>query len=139
MAAPYRHEIRVRYGEVDVQGHVFNAHYLAYVDDAVDTWFRSHFGLDYTAGFAETGWDIMLKKASVEWFSPARFGDVLDLDVAVSRWGRTSFDVGVSGHVDDRAVFTAVITYVGVQHGTVTPIAAPEKVRAALGEAVALG
>ena len=33
MSRPYRHEIRIRYGEVDMQRHVFNAHYLAYVDD----------------------------------------------------------------------------------------------------------
>lgn len=135
----FRHQIRVRYGEVDMQQVVFNAHYLAYVDDAVDTWFRSLFGAEYTEGFADTGWDMMLKKATVEWSSPARFGDLLDLDVAIARWGRSSFDVGVAGHVDDRAVFTAVITYVGVQHGTVTPVPAPEKIRTALGDAVSLG
>ena len=135
----FRHQIRVRYGEVDMQQVVFNAHYLAYVDDAVDTWFRSLFGTDYTAGFADTGWDIMLKKATVDWSSPARLGDVLDLDVAVARWGRSSFDVGVAGQVQGRAVFTATITYVGVRHGTVTPIAAPEKIRTALGDAITLG
>ena len=30
----------VRYGECDQQGVVFNAHYLAYVDDALDQWLR---------------------------------------------------------------------------------------------------
>jgi YbgC/YbaW family acyl-CoA thioester hydrolase len=34
------HEIRVRYGEVDMQRVVFNANYLAYCDDAADLWFR---------------------------------------------------------------------------------------------------
>ena len=32
--------VRVRYGEVDMQRVVFNAHYLAYCDDAADLWFR---------------------------------------------------------------------------------------------------
>ena len=32
--------IRVRYGEVDQQGVVYNAHYLAYVDDVFDTLLR---------------------------------------------------------------------------------------------------
>ena len=32
----FRHSIRVRYGECDMQGVVFNAHYLAYVDDALE-------------------------------------------------------------------------------------------------------
>jgi len=36
MTTPYRHSIRVRYGEVDRQGVVFNAHYMAYMDDALE-------------------------------------------------------------------------------------------------------
>ena len=32
--------VRVRYGECDMQQVVFNANYLAYVDDAIDTWMR---------------------------------------------------------------------------------------------------
>ena len=35
------HRVRVRYGEVDMQRVVFNAHYLAYCDDAADLWFRT--------------------------------------------------------------------------------------------------
>lgn len=37
----YTHHIRVRYGEVDMQRVVSNAHYLAYCDDAADLWYRS--------------------------------------------------------------------------------------------------
>ena len=40
MADRYRHSLRIRYGECDMQGVVFNANYMAYVDDAVDTWVR---------------------------------------------------------------------------------------------------
>ena len=126
----FRHRLKVRYGEVDQQGVVFNAHYLAYVDDTIDTWFRDALG----PSFQEHDWDIMLKKAVVEWSSPAGLGDTHDLDAAIGRWGRTSLDVRVDGAVDGRAVFTAVITYVGVHFGTHTPRRAPDAVRAALGE-----
>jgi len=125
----YRHTIRVRYGEVDLQQVVFNAHYLAYCDDAVDTWMRSVF----SAGFEAHGWDFMLKKATVEWQSPARLQEVVDIDVGVARWGTTSFDVGLTGVVGERPVFTATITYVGVRWGTTEPVAVPGAVRAALG------
>ena len=40
----YIQTIRVRYGEVDAQGVVFNAHYLAYLDDVSDTWLRTFDG-----------------------------------------------------------------------------------------------
>ena len=34
----------VRYGECDQQGVVFNAHYMAYCDDASDRWLRDRLG-----------------------------------------------------------------------------------------------
>ena len=46
----YTQTIRVRYGEVDAQGVVFNAHYLAYLDDVSDTWLRT-----FDGNFEETG------------------------------------------------------------------------------------
>ena len=60
------HDIRIRYGEVDMQGVVFNAHYLAYVDDCIDSWLRS-----IDAHFEQFGWDIMVKKATIEWLGTA--------------------------------------------------------------------
>lgn len=126
----FRHCLKVRYGEVDLQGVVFNAHYLAYVDDTIDTWFRDALG----PSFQQYDWDVMLKKATVEWSSPAGLGDTLQLDARISRWGNTSLDVEVDGAVEGRAVFTAVITYVGVHFGTHTPRTAPDAVRSALGE-----
>ena len=59
MPVPFRHELRVRYGEVDMQGHVFNAHYLAFVDDTLNAWLRKALG-DYQAA----GFDMVLKSAT---------------------------------------------------------------------------
>ena len=128
--AAYRHRVPIRYGEVDKQGVVFNAHYLAYCDDAVDSWLRT-----MDADFEQHGWDLMLKKAVLEWQGPAGVGEALDIDVGVVRWGNTSFDVGFVGRVGERAVFTGTITYVGVRWGTKEPLAAPPAVRSLLGEA----
>jgi acyl-CoA thioesterase FadM len=68
----------------------------------------------------------------VEWSSPAGLNDTLDLYARIERWGNTSLDVRVDGSVDDRAVFTATITYVGVKWATHTPTPPPPEVRAAL-------
>jgi acyl-CoA thioester hydrolase len=127
MPTPFRHELRVRYGEVDMQGHVFNAHYLAFVDDAVDCWLRSALGDDYLDGF-----DMVLKKAELTWHGGASFGDVLAVDVAARRWGTTSFDIGFEGSVGEQPVFTAVVTYISVAPGTTAPAPVPEAVRSAL-------
>ena len=127
MADRYRHSLRIRYGECDMQGVVFNANYLAYVDDAVDTWVRERLG-----HFEDFGFDFMLKKATFEWQGPATFGDTIDLDLAVDRWGNSSFDVGVEGTAGGRPVFTATVVYVSVVPKKNTPTPVPAAVREAL-------
>jgi acyl-CoA thioester hydrolase len=125
----YRHEIRVRYAEVDMQRHVFNAHYLTYADESFDAWCREAFGEDYyTAGLI----DMVLKRADITWHGGAGFGDVLAVDVGARRWGTTSFDIGFEGSVGERPVFSAVVTYVSVAPGTIEPTPVPEAVRSAL-------
>jgi acyl-CoA thioesterase FadM len=108
---------------------VFNAHYLAYVDHCIDCWFRS-VGLLVLDG----DWDVMVKKASIEWFGSAGVGDVLTLVPRVSRWGTTSFDITVDGAVGERPVFQGQVVYVGVKMGTNEPAPTPEHVRAALSQ-----
>jgi acyl-CoA thioester hydrolase len=127
-SSPFRHELLVRYQEVDMQKIVFNAHYLSYVDEACDRWFRSALGGNYT----DDGFDIMLKRAELTWAGSATWGDTLAIDVAIRRWGTTSFDVGFQGSVGENPVFEAVITYVSVDPGTNNPTPVPENIRAAL-------
>jgi acyl-CoA thioester hydrolase len=123
----FRQTIRVRYGECDMQQVVFNANYFAYVDDAVDQWVRCSLG-DYH----EHGFDFMVKKITMEFASPARYAEELVLEVGVSRWGTSSFDVTVTGAVGERPVFTCIAVYVSTTPGAAAPIAIPEAVRAAL-------
>jgi acyl-CoA thioester hydrolase len=124
----HRHELRVRYAEVDMQRHVFNAHYLTYVDEALDAWMRQALGDEYLDGL-----DMVLKRAELTWHGSATFGDLLAIDVGVRRWGNTSFDVGFQGAVGEQPVFEAVVTYVSVTPGTMDPTPVPEAIRAALG------
>ena len=123
----FAQDFQIRYGEVDLQGVVFNAHYLAYVDHCVDQWLRSLGVLG-----AATDWDIMVKKATIEWAGSAGIGETLTLVPRVTRWGNTSFDVTVDGGVGERAVFQAVVLYVGVKLGTKEPMQPPDAVRRAL-------
>jgi 8-oxo-dGTP diphosphatase len=120
----YALQIRVRYAECDLQGVVFNANYLVYVDDVIERWL--------TTAMPEGDLDYMVKKATLEWSAPARRGDLLDLTASVSRWGNTSYDVTVRGEVAGTEIFTAVMTVINVAPGTHTPTPVPEEVRAAL-------
>jgi acyl-CoA thioester hydrolase len=125
----FRHRVRIRYQEVDMQQVVFNAHYLAYVDDTMAMWLHEAFGWDGS----DDHFDWMLVKAVVEWQGSATYGEHLDVDAWVGRWGTTSFDVAFTGAVGDRPVFTATITYVCITPGTKTKLPVPPEVKAALG------
>jgi acyl-CoA thioester hydrolase len=126
----FQHSIRVRYGECDMQEVVFNSHYLAYVDDALEHWLDARLSPEERVGF-----DVMLKKATVEWVAPARYRDHVTMDVRVARWGNASFDVVVDGQVRGGPSFTATVVYVSVVPGTADPVRVPVEIRAALDSA----
>jgi acyl-CoA thioester hydrolase len=109
---------------------VFNAHYLAYCDDATEAWLLAR-----GVKVLDHGWDFMLKKAMIEWDGTATVHDLLDIEVGVDRWGTTSFDVGFRGRVGERPVFRCVVTYVGVKAGTREKMPIPPALRAVLGDA----
>ncbi|MCP4434996.1 MAG: hypothetical protein GY812_05750 [Actinomycetia bacterium] len=134
--ARFTKDIEIRYVECDQQGIVYNAHYLTFVDFALDHWVRSL----PVEGAGEspwvTTWDVMLKRASIDWHGPARWPETLSVHCGVSRWGRTSFDVSYRLRVGDRRVADLVITYVSVDSATHEPMVTPPEVVVAMGETV---
>lgn len=111
---------------------VFNSHYLAFVDDAMSHWMRS-VGFDYGASFTEEGgFDFMVRHAEVDWRGSATYGDMMQIDCAVARWGNTSFDVRFDIKVRETTVVEVTLTYVGVRPGTTETTPVPEGFRRAL-------
>jgi acyl-CoA thioester hydrolase len=85
---PYVHTVRVRYGECDAQGVVFNAHYLAYFDIAMTELWRAAFG-GYDL-MVQRGVDIVVAEAHLRFRGPARFDDEIALEVAIEQLGNTN-------------------------------------------------
>ena len=112
MAEPFTHKMRVRYGECDLQGVVFNAHYLAYVDVAITELWRTAFG-----GYQEMldrDVDIVVAEAQLRFHASARFDDELTLEATVTHMGITSI---VSRHRilrDDELLVECTIRHVFV-------------------------
>jgi acyl-CoA thioester hydrolase len=118
----------VRYGECDQQGVVFNANYLAYADEAVEHVLRQA-GYSYT-GLLRRGLDTSVVASELQWASPARWGDVVEVDGEVERVGRTSFVVALTISVGDRLCCRVRTTYVLIDRDRV-PTPVPDDVRAA--------
>ncbi len=112
---------------------VFNAHYLAWLDEVMAGWSTQAFG--WSADDDRIDW--MLVKLTLEWQGSATFGETVDVYCGIARWGTTSFEVNFRGVVGERAVFTARITYVCVTPGTTTKMVVPGDFRQALGPAPA--
>lgn len=117
---------------------VFNANYMAFVDDAVDNWMRSALSVPLSqtqesSSLHSIGFDFMVKRVDLTWIAPVRFAERVDLDCRVVRWGTSSFDVSISGQVDEVERFTAVLTYVSIDPLEQRPVPVPEFVRSALG------
>src|SRR3954470_8423258 len=90
--APLTYKLRVRFGECDPQGVVFNANYLAYFDIGMTELFRAAFGTlgGYQAMVERSGAEFVVAEAGLQYHRPAHFDDELTLDIAVTRLGTTS-------------------------------------------------
>ncbi len=80
--------LRVRYVECDMQGRVFNAHYLTWLDMAHSEALRELFG-----GYRELtdrGIDLVVAAAELQFRAPATFEDELLVEVTLDAPGRTS-------------------------------------------------
>jgi acyl-CoA thioester hydrolase len=122
MEGSFVHHLRPRYAEVDVQGVVFNAHWLTYFDEA-STRFFDWMGFPPAVAFFEH-FDVMVVKAVLEWQGPAGFDDDVAIAVVPTRLGNASFDLTYTATVLGAPACIGVITYVSVVPGThdTTPI-----------------
>ena len=83
------HRLRVRWAEADMQGIVFNGHYLTYFDVAITEYWRA-IGLPHPETTADTGGDMYTVKATVEYHRSAHYDDELDVLMRCARIGRSS-------------------------------------------------
>ncbi len=94
MGEPFTHVLRVRYGECDPQGVVFNANYFTYFDVALTELWREAVA-PYTEMMAG-GVDMVVAEASARFQASAGFDDELAIDVVVTRLGATSITTRTS-------------------------------------------
>jgi len=87
--ASFVHELRVRYGECDPQGIVFNANYLLYFDVAFTELWRKAVG-PWQEMVERDGVDAVVREANLRFRSPARYDDVIELRARVAELGETN-------------------------------------------------
>jgi acyl-CoA thioester hydrolase len=124
------HRLRVRFGECDPQGVVFNANYLLYFDVAFTELWRERVG-----GYAEMidgGVDVMLVQSNVGYRRPARAADEIDVRLRVVKLGTTSMALGAEVERDGELLVEGELHYVFVDADSHTKTEIPREIRAAL-------
>ena len=127
---PFRYFLRVRYGECDQQGVVYNARYGEYVDLACSEFLRVALApRDIFAG----GFEVQVVKLLIEWTAPARCDDTLEISVATKAMGNTSFTLGFElrrlGETTPLATAETINVHVDATHWTKTPLPSEIRVR----------
>jgi acyl-CoA thioester hydrolase len=125
---PFEHRLRVRYGECDAQGIVFNANFLAYVDVVLTEIYRETLG-SYD-GLLATGVDAVVGEANMRFLAPGRFDDLLRIEAGLDGLGTTSTVLKLRFRNDaDDLLVEADIRYVFVDRETWQKAPIPASVR----------
>ena len=112
MNARFTQSFRVRYGECDPQGIVFNANYIAYFDHTLTELWREAFG-SY-AVMEERGIDMVVAEVNAQFRGSARFDDLVDLGAAIERLGTTSMTTRLLLHREEELLVEGWIRHVFV-------------------------
>jgi acyl-CoA thioester hydrolase len=110
--------LRVRYVECDMQGHVFNAHYLTWFDLAHTELLRE---AGFPGSFEREAVDVVVAEAQVRYRSPARFDEQLEVVVAPEPLGHTSMTTRFVVERAGRALAEGMTRHVCVNAGELTP------------------
>ena len=130
MSRPFTHRIRVRYGECDPQGVVFNANYFMYFDVALTELWRQAIGpyADMTAA----GTDMVVAEARARYLGPAGFDDELEVDVSLTRLGTTGMSTRMAVRRGDDLVVEGEMRHVFIDPATRGKKPVPEEMRRGL-------
>jgi acyl-CoA thioester hydrolase len=130
MGEPFSHQLRVRYGECDLQGVVFNAHYLAYFDTSVNELLRAACG-SYSE-MLDRGVDVVVAEAQLRFRTPARFEDLLMLEIAIARLGTTSITTQHRIMRNGELVVEGTLRHVMIDRDTMAKTPIPDWLRGRL-------
>ena len=124
-------KLRVRWGECDAQGIVFNAQYMNYIEVAQAEYFRN-LGMPHYGEEVRKRFDLATVKATIEYLAPARVDDLLDIFTRVSRLGNSSVTFSTEMYVDgaDTVCNQSEMIYANFDAATGAPRRIPDDIRA---------
>jgi acyl-CoA thioester hydrolase len=96
------HVERVRFRDLDPMGHVNNAVFLTYLEQA-----RVAFFSEMGAATDLEGMNMIVARVEIDFRAPVRLGQEVEISVRASRFGTKSFDLDYELRVDGELVAEA--------------------------------
>jgi len=118
MGERFSYPLRVRYGECDPQGIVFNANYLLYCDVAFTELWREAVGP--WQEMVERGVDAVVADAQLSFRAPARYDDELSLVAHIARLGDTAITTEIDVCRDGEVLVATRLRHVCVSRDPTT-------------------
>lgn len=118
---------RVAYAECDMQGWVFHAHYLTWLDEAMVELWRERIG-PY-ARFSEEGFEYVVAEVNLRYLAGARFEQEVEIELGFGSMSTTSLTGTHSIRGPEGTLLEARIRYVCI--GAEGKVPWPDHVRAA--------
>lgn len=115
----FSHPLRVRWAEADMQGIVFNGHYLTYADVGITEYFRALRNASPNADIA--GSEYFAVRTLLEYQAPASFDDLLDIHVRIARLGNSSLQFAIGIYRGQELLVKGEIVYVHADMETRRP------------------
>ena len=118
--------VEVPYGDIDAMGHLNNVAYLRYLE-----WARQKYWLTMRGSMNFLDIDFVVVHSEIDYRSSVEMGEVLEVDIRVSRMGRSSFDFSYRvTAADGRLVAEATTTQVSFDwHTRRKTLLSPERRR----------
>jgi acyl-CoA thioester hydrolase len=126
---PHRVSDLVRYADLDPQGHVNNAIFSTYFETGRVAMFRKP---DLSIGFP--GATFILVRVEVDFLKELRWPRTVEIGSAITRFGRSSFDVNQGIFDGDACAALGRATMVCIDTKTRRPRPLPEEIVASLSE-----
>jgi acyl-CoA thioester hydrolase len=114
------HEEKVRFRDLDPMGHVNNAVFLTYIEQA-----RVAFLAEVGAATGLEDMSMIVARIEIDFKAPVRLGDELEISVHASRFGTKSFDLDYVLRVDGEVVAEAKSVQVVYDYGRRQPMPLP--------------
>ena len=128
----FAHRIEVRFRDCDPLGHVNNAAYLTYLEQARLFYWRSlwGFGLERNAGESRSRPGVIMARAEIDYRLPAHYGQTLEVRIDLAAIGKTSFtyDYEIVDE-EERVIASARTVQVMYDYEAARPVPIPDEIR----------